>query len=116
MGGARRRDERLRQNERRQIGVREVPIVLRLLLAAEAVGRALVFAPAARLLNDAPAGIEYRRLPLNLVRNGAFDEAKGVDVLELDPRAELRLPERTNADVGVAAEAPSSRFPSFPRR
>ena len=103
---ARVRHERVVQHERRQVRVREVAVVLCLFLAAEAEGRTLVLVPAARLLDDAAAAVEHRRLPRDLVGDGLLDEAKRVDVLQLDARAELRLPGGADAHVGVAAEAP----------
>src|SRR5579859_5856187 len=99
-------DVRVVEYQRRQIGIREVAVVLRLLLAAQAEGRPGVLLPAARLLHDAAAAVEHRGLARDLVGDGLLDEAERVDVLELDARAELRLARGADAHVGVAAEAP----------
>ncbi len=47
-----------RQIEREQVGLREVPVVMRLLLAAHRLGDAALRAPEERFLHDAPAGLE----------------------------------------------------------
>src|SRR5262249_44839115 len=62
--------------------------------------------PAACLLNDAPARPEDLLLPRDLPCQGFLNESKGVDVLELDPRAEDRRPYFSNRDVGVTTERP----------
>ncbi len=91
-------------DERRQVGLGEVAVVVGLLLGAHGVGAAFAGVPEARLLDDAAAGLDDLDLALDLVLEGGADEAEGVDVFDLDLGAELLLAAGTDGDVGVAAE------------
>ncbi len=90
--------------QRQQVGLGEVAIVVRVLLAAHAVGLALGGVVEARLLHDLAAGFEHANLPLDLVFERLPDEAERIDVLDLGLGAEFLLPARTYADVGIAAQ------------
>ncbi len=85
--------------ERRQVGLREVAVVVRGLLDPHPVGLAALVRPAAGLLDERLAGVERRRLPLDLVRDRPLDGAERVHVLDLDPRPERLGPARPERDV-----------------
>src|SRR5207244_10850427 len=59
--------------ERRQVRLREVPIVVRELLRAHGDGPALVGIPEPRLLHDPLPRLERARLPRDLVLEGVLD-------------------------------------------
>ena len=68
-------------DQRRQIRLGEVAVVVGLLLGAHGIGAALVRVPQPALLDDAPAGLDDFDLALDLVFQGGADEAEAVDVL-----------------------------------
>ena len=74
--------------ERDEVGLGEVAVVLRLLLAPQRVGAALVLVPVPRLLDDALAGLEQLDLAARLVLDGAAERAQRVEVLDLAAGAE----------------------------
>ena len=77
---------------------------MRLLFGAHAVGLAFGGVVEPRLLLDPAAGLQHLLVALDLVLQRLADEAERVDVLHFGLGAELALPTRTNADVGVAAQ------------
>ena len=62
---------------------------------------ASLIGPAAGLLAKRLAGIEGRRLTLDLVGDGPLDGAERVHVLDLDPDAELVAASRPERHVGL---------------
>jgi hypothetical protein len=84
-------DELRRDDERLQVRLGEVAVVVSLLLRAHdaRLGGALV--PQARLLRHLSARLDEIYLPLDLELDGALHEAHGVEVLQLDLRPELLL-------------------------
>ena len=91
-------------DEREQVRLGEVAVVVRLFLGAHGVGAALAGVVEPRLLLDGAAGVEDFGLALDLVFEGLFDKAEGVDVLDLDLGAERLLAAGTDGDVGIAAQ------------
>ena len=89
-------------DERRQIGLGEVAVVVGLLLGAHGISPALVGVPEAGLLDDAAAGLDDLDLALDLVLQSGADEAEGVDVLHLGLGAELLLAAGADGDIRVA--------------
>src|SRR5690606_39593696 len=55
-------------------------------------------------LDDLRTLVEQRRLPADLVGDGALDRTQRVDVLRLGSRAERRRPGRAEGDVRVAPQ------------
>ena len=88
--GPHRLDPLRRDRERRQVGLGEVPVVVRLFLAAHDGGAPGGDVAQPRLADDAPAAVEHGRLPRDLVVEGPFEVAERVEVLDLDRRAERR--------------------------
>ena len=94
-------------DQRRQVRLREVAVVVGLLLASLADRHGPGVVPATGLLDHALARLEQPLLPLDLELKGAVDGPKAVHVLDLDlGDGELRRALRSKANVGVAAEAP----------
>ncbi len=94
------------QDERRQVGVREVAVVVALLLAAlrpHAVGLRVVQHGLRR--HRAPA-LEHRDLAIPLHGERLLDVGERVDVLHLGLRAERGLTGAAHGDVRVHAQAP----------
>ncbi len=91
-------------NDGWQVGLREVAVVVRVLLAALGDGYTFVLDPAPGLLRDALAAGDELTLTLLLVLERAIDGAEAVHVLDLYLAAELLGAERADGDVGVAAE------------
>jgi hypothetical protein len=90
----------------RRSGIGEVPVVVRLLLAAHGARLALVRIEQARFLHHRPAVLEQRDLPPRLELDRLLHEAERVQVLDLAARAELRLARPPHRHVGIAAEGP----------
>ena len=76
-------------DERREVGLGEVAVVVGLLLGAHGVGAAFGVVPEARLLDDAAAVFDDADLALDLVLDGGADVAEAVDVLDFGLGAEL---------------------------
>jgi len=93
-----------RDQERGEIRLGKISIIVRLLLAAHRPRHALFVVEKARLLQHLAAALDLLHLSLDLVFDRLAHEAEGVDVLQLDARAELLRAARPDADVGVAAE------------
>ena len=98
-----RRDERLVELERQQVGVGEIAVVVRLLLGAHRARLAALRIEQAGLLLDGAARLEQLDLAARLVLDRAADEAHRVQVLDLAARAE-RVARAAHRDVGVAAQ------------
>ena len=90
--------------DRDQIGIGEVPVVVRVLLRAHGHRDRPVRIPEARLLDDPLAAVERASLARRLVLEGVSHVAEGVHVLDLDLRAELGRTGAPDRDVGVAAK------------
>src|SRR5207248_2075946 len=97
-------DERLGEDERWQIGLREVAVIVRILLRPLAEGHTAFLGPTTRLLEERATGPQYLGLPLHLILQRAIDAAEGVDVLDFHLRAELRRAARAERDIRIAAE------------
>ena len=93
-----------RNDQRRQIGLGEIAVIVRLLLRAHGVGAALVRVPQPRLLHNAPARFDHFDLALDLVLQRRADEFEAVDVLHFGLGAEFFLPSWADADIRVAAQ------------
>src|SRR5690606_28205511 len=89
---------------RDQVGVGEVAVVLRLLLAPPRGGGAGVLVEVPGLLHHAPARGQHPALAFDLVAYGTLDRAQRVDVLGLGPGPPLRGAARHQRDVDVAAQ------------
>ena len=87
--------------ERRQVGLREVPVVVRGLLDPHPVGLASRLVPAPGLLDEWLTAIEGRGLTLDLIGDRPLDRTERVHVLDLDPRPERLGPTRPQRDVGL---------------
>src|SRR5205814_2242350 len=99
-------DELLRERERRQVGVREVAVVVALLFAAlRAHAVRLRVIQQGLLRDDAPA-LEQRDLAVALHGQRLLDVRERVDVLHLGLRAQRRLAGPPHRDVGIHAQAP----------
>ena len=94
-----------------QIGIREVPVVVRVLLRAHRGGDAPLRVPQARFLHDALAPLERADLPRGLVLEGVAHVPEGVHVLDLHLRPELGRAGPPDRHVGVAAERPRLHVP-----
>ena len=91
-------------DKRKQIGLRKISIIVRLLFRPHAIGPAFGGVVQARLLLDPAAGLQHLLVALDLILQRLPDEAEGVDVLDFGLGAEFLLPARADADVGVAAQ------------
>ncbi len=97
--------------ERQEIGLGEVAIVVRLLLAPHRLGHVPGRVPEQRILGDAPARFHDVDLPPDLELDRLLDEAERVHVLDLGLRPERGRSARTDGDVGITAEAPLLHVP-----
>ncbi len=102
----RRRQERGVQAQRRQVGIGEIAVVVRVFFAAQGEGAVSVRVEPAGLLAHASAVLQYRNLAGDLELDGALHESKAVHVLDLGARSEPKVAAASHRDVGVAAEAP----------
>ncbi len=93
------------ENQRRQVGLREVAVVVRLFLAAQGAGGAALGVEAAGVLGDADSALEKLDVARDLVLDGTGHVAEGVEVLDLALGAEACLAAAAHRDVGVAAQA-----------
>ena len=91
-------------DERREVGLGKVAVVVGGFLGAHGEGAAFGVVPEARLLGDASAFFEDADLPLDLVLQCGADVAEAVDVFDFGLGAELLRPLEHDGDVGVAAE------------
>ena len=97
-------DPLLRDQERRQVGLGEIAIVVRLLLRAHRARLALLVVEQPRLLRDLAARLDHRHLAADLVLDRLAHEAERVDVLQLHAGAQLLRALLSHRHVGVAAE------------
>ena len=91
-------------HDRRQIGLGEVAVILRVFLAALAERALLGLRPAARLLHDLVALLQGLDLAADLVLDASVQRAKGVEVLELGLDAQLLVTAAAHRDVGLDAQ------------
>src|SRR5699024_7489850 len=91
---------------RHQVGVREVPVVLHLLLAAPGGAASQVFLEVAGLLHDAVPGVQDTGLAFDLRAHGPFDRTQGVDVLGLAAGTPLVGAALVDRHVHVTAHGP----------
>ena len=91
---AHRGDERSSIDDGQEIGIREVAIVVRFLLAAHRPRLFAIGIVEPRLLHDLAAALDELDLPRGLDLDGLLDEPERVQVLELGARAELRFAAR----------------------
>ena len=91
-------------DDRGQVGLGEVAVVVHRLLAALPVGGAAGRVEAAGFAVDGCAGFQQGNLPLNLVLDGPLHVAEGIHVLDLHLGAKLRGPVPHHRHVGVAAQ------------
>ena len=91
-------------DERGEVGLGEVAVVVGLLFGAHGVGAAFGGVPEAGLLHDAATVFDDADLALDLVLDGGADVAEAVDVFDLGFGAEFVRALEHDADVGVAAE------------
>ena len=89
-------------DERHEVGLEEVPVVVGVLLGAQRVRAPVALVPVAGLLAHDLAGLEQVDLPAGLVLDGPAERAHRVEVLDLAAGAE-RLARAVHADVGVDA-------------
>ena len=87
-----------------EIGLGEVPVVVRLLLRAPCRERPRRRVEVVGLLLDLAAQLPDGDLPLDLGLDPARDEVERVHVLDLGARAQLVRACRPHGDVGVGAE------------
>ena len=85
--------------QRRQVRLREVAVVVRVLLGPHDVGRLLAVVPAAGVLGEGLAPVERDRLALDLVGDRPLHGPERVHVLDLDPRPEGLGAARAERDV-----------------
>jgi hypothetical protein len=95
-----------RRAERRQVGLREVAIVVRLLLRALDDRPSGGLVPAARLLHERLAALQRIGMALDLERERPLKGAEAVEVLHLDLGPERRGADRADADVALDPHAP----------
>ena len=89
--------------DRHEVGLGEVPVVVRLLLRAARRQRPARRVEVVRLLLDLSPALPDADLPLDLGLDPARDEVERVHVLDLRARAELVRPFRADGDVRVHA-------------
>src|SRR5262249_11806532 len=87
-----------------EVGLRKVPVVLRLLLAAPWRRRAGLLVEVPGLLDHPAARVENPRLSLDLGPDGALDRSQRVDVLGLRALSPPARPGRRERGVHVAAQ------------
>src|SRR6185369_861913 len=99
-------DPVIADDQRYQIGIGKVAVVVGVLFTPHGAGRAAVRVEEARLLMYLPSLLVDLDLPLDLVLYSLFHETERVDVLGLGPGAELVRADRHDRNVRIAAEAP----------
>src|SRR5439155_26445766 len=85
--------------ERREVRLREIPVVERVLLGAERGGGLRVLVPVPGFLQELSSVTEGFSLTLLLVADGRVERADRVEVLHLHLHAELLAPARADRDV-----------------
>ena len=96
-------DEAIRQYQRQKVGIREIPVIMRLFLRAHRAGFPVARIVEPRFLVDLATILENGDLAPRLDLDGLADEADRIDVLDLAARAQrrTRTPDR---DIDVRAE------------
>jgi hypothetical protein len=92
-----------RNDQRQQVGIGEVAVIVRVLLAPHHPRLAGIRVEEHGGLRDLAAFLDFADLPLDLVVDGFLEEAEGVQVLDLAAGAE-GLARTAHRDIGVAAE------------
>ena len=105
-------DEGLIDGERQEVGIGEVAIVVRFLLAAHGARLALVGVVEPRLLQHLATGLDELDLTRHLVLDGLLDVAEGVDVLDLRAGPELVGPFGRTDTLASQRNDPSCMLPS----
>src|SRR6266567_7361885 len=96
---------RLIDRERRQIGIGEIAIILRVLLAAHRARLVPVGIVKPRLLHDGSAVLDQLDLAADFELDRMLKKAKAVEVLDLAARSELRCASGSDRYIGVETEA-----------
>ena len=91
-------------NQRHQVRLRKVAVVVGVLLRSHRRGRARVDVIEPRLLPDLATCRNHAHLPRNLVLDRLFQEAEGVQILHFRSRAELLHPSGPYGDIGITAQ------------
>ena len=78
------------EQNREQVRVREVAVILRFFLAAHGARFVPVWVVKTGFLHHRAAAFKNELLPLNLIGDGALEEAEGVQVLDFRARAQRR--------------------------
>src|SRR5207247_722521 len=99
------RHELLGEDERRQVGVWEVAVVVAFFFAALRTHAARLRVVQQRLLRDRAAAFEQRDLAVALDRQRHLDVGERIDVLHLGLGAERRRAGAPHGDVRVHAQA-----------
>ena len=76
------------KHDRRKVGIREIPVVVRVLFCTHCIRFSGVLIEAAGFLPDRLAGLERLHLPGKFVFDGLDDELEGVEVFHLGAGAE----------------------------
>ena len=97
-------NESLIDEDRQEIRIREVTVVVRLFLAAHRTGFVAVGIVEARFLDHLAAAFQHLDLAINFVKDCALQKAEGIEVLGLCARAELISAGAPHRDVGVTAK------------
>ena len=98
-------DPRVVDDERRQVGIREVAIVLRIFLRAHRSRFVAIRIVEARFLDDGSAVFDQFDLPPGFEFDRMLQKTKAVQVLDLAARAKHGRASRPHGNVGVTAEA-----------
>jgi hypothetical protein len=101
-----------RDHQRRQVGVGEVAVVVRVFLAAHRARLAGVGVEQHGGLLDGQAVLDAVDLPLHLEVDGLLQEAEAVEVLDLAPRAQFGAPGRRTETLASQRKLPSCMLPS----
>jgi hypothetical protein len=111
-GGLHRIDPGRRNLQRQQVGVGEVAVVVGVFLGAHGAGLAGVRIEQHGGLVDAAAVLDRLDLPLRLVLDRLLQEAEGVEVLDLAPRAQRVRTLRRTETLASQRKEPSCMLPS----
>ena len=99
-------------DERRQVRIGKIAVVLRVFLAAHRARLATVGIVEARLLHDGAAVLDQLDLAAHLEVDRLLHEAEAVEVLDLAARAELVAPGRRTDTLASQRKLPSCMLPS----
>src|SRR5699024_6444684 len=95
------RDLLLREDDRRQVRLREKAVIELALLAAHGKGLARPLVKAARLGKERAARVEHGGLPALLVRDGLRGELEAVEIFQLGTLSERVRAQRANREIHV---------------